>query len=73
MFIQLTTVEWSIETPEGPNIGLINSLLTYARTNRYGFLESPYRRVVNGKVTDEIFYLSAIGNPILLSLRHRRN
>jgi len=49
-----------IETPEGPNIGLINSLATYARTNRYGFLESPYRRVVNGKVTDEIFYLSAI-------------
>ena len=49
-----------IETPEGPNIGLINSLATYARTNRYGFLESPYRRVDNGKVTDEIFYLSAI-------------
>jgi DNA-directed RNA polymerase subunit beta len=49
-----------IETPEGPNIGLINSLATYARTNRYGFLESPYRRVENGKVTDEIFYLSAI-------------
>ena len=49
-----------IETPEGPNIGLINSLATYARTNRYGFLESPYRRVEQGKVTDEIFYLSAI-------------
>ena len=49
-----------IETPEGPNIDLINSLATYARTNPYGFLESPYRRVVNGKVTDEIFYLSAI-------------
>jgi DNA-directed RNA polymerase subunit beta len=49
-----------IETPEGPNIGLINSLATFARTNRYGFLESPYRKVVNGKVTDEIEYLSAI-------------
>ena len=49
-----------IETPEGPNIGLINSLATYARTNNYGFLESPYRRVANGKVTDEIEYLSAI-------------
>ena len=49
-----------IETPEGPNIGLINSLATYARTNHYGFLESPYRRVVDGKVTDDIEYLSAI-------------
>ncbi|GAA5317900.1 MAG: DNA-directed RNA polymerase subunit beta [Candidatus Pelagadaptatus aseana] len=49
-----------IETPEGPNIGLINSLATYARTNSYGFLESPYRKVVDGKVTDEIEYLSAI-------------
>ncbi|WP_460234897.1 DNA-directed RNA polymerase subunit beta [Aurantivibrio plasticivorans] len=49
-----------IETPEGPNIGLINSLATYARTNDYGFLESAYRRVVDGKVTDEIDYLSAI-------------
>ncbi len=49
-----------IETPEGPNIGLINSLATYARTNEYGFLESPYRRVVDGKVTDDIDYLSAI-------------
>jgi len=49
-----------IETPEGPNIGLINSLATYARTNAYGFLESPYRRVVDGVVTDEIEYLSAI-------------
>ena len=49
-----------IETPEGPNIGLINSLATYARTNSYGFLESPYRRVIDGKVTDEIEYLSAI-------------
>src|SRR5690606_11946946 len=49
-----------IETPEGPNIGLINSLDTYARTNRYGFLESPYRVVNGGKVTDEIVFLSAI-------------
>jgi DNA-directed RNA polymerase subunit beta len=49
-----------IETPEGPNIGLINSLSVYARTNSYGFLETPYRRVKNGKVTDEIEYLSAI-------------
>jgi len=49
-----------IETPEGPNIGLINSLATYSRTNEYGFLESPVRTVVNGVVTDEIQYLSAI-------------
>ncbi|MFM7626768.1 MAG: DNA-directed RNA polymerase subunit beta, partial [Gammaproteobacteria bacterium] len=49
-----------IETPEGPNIGLINSLSVYARTNRYGFLETPYRRVEDGKVTDRIDYLSAI-------------
>ncbi|MGD8977372.1 MAG: DNA-directed RNA polymerase subunit beta [Gammaproteobacteria bacterium] len=49
-----------IETPEGPNIGLINSLAVYARTNDYGFLETPYRRVKNGKVTDDIQYLSAI-------------
>lgn len=49
-----------IETPEGPNIGLINSLSVYARTNEYGFLETPYRRVLNGVVTDEIHYLSAI-------------
>ena len=49
-----------IETPEGPNIGLINSLATYARTNSYGFLESPYRKVVDGHVTDDIDYLSAI-------------
>jgi len=49
-----------IETPEGPNIGLINSLAVYARTNDYGFLESPYRKVVDGQVTDEIEYLSAI-------------
>ena len=49
-----------IETPEGPNIGLINSLSVYARTNEYGFLETPYRKVVNGKATTEIDYLSAI-------------
>jgi DNA-directed RNA polymerase subunit beta len=49
-----------IETPEGPNIGLINSLAVFARTNDYGFLETPYRRVVDGKVTDDIDYLSAI-------------
>jgi len=49
-----------IETPEGPNIGLINSLAVYARTNAYGFLETPYRKVKNGKVTVEIDYLSAI-------------
>ena len=49
-----------IETPEGPNIGLINSLAVYARTNEYGFLETPYRKVVKGKVTEDIEYLSAI-------------
>ena len=56
-----------IETPEGPNIGLINTLSCYARTNKYGFLEAPYRKVLNGKVTDDIEYLSAIdeGNYII--------
>ena len=49
-----------IETPEGPNIGLINSLATFARVNKYGFIESPYRRVKEGKVTDEVIYLSAM-------------
>ena len=49
-----------IETPEGPNIGLINSLALYARLNEYGFIETPYRRVVDGKVTMDIDYLSAI-------------
>ena len=49
-----------IETPEGPNIGLINSLAVYARTNEYGFLETPYRRVINGRVSGDIEYLSAI-------------
>ncbi|RRN05426.1 DNA-directed RNA polymerase subunit beta [Bibersteinia trehalosi] len=56
-----------IETPEGPNIGLINSLSVYARTNNYGFLETPFRKVVNGQVTEEIEYLSAIeeGNYVI--------
>jgi len=49
-----------IETPEGPNIGLINSLATYSRVNKYGFIESPYRKVIKSVVTDEIVYLSAI-------------
>src|SRR4029453_11014022 len=49
-----------IETPEGPNIGLINSLATYARVNKYGFIETPYRKVVNGKGSGEGVYLSAI-------------
>jgi len=48
-----------IETPEGPNIGLINSLASYARTNSYGFLETPYRKVIDGRVTDQVDYLSA--------------
>ena len=48
-----------IETPEGPNIGLIGGLSTYARVNEFGFIESPYRKVVNGKVTDEIVYMAA--------------
>ncbi|WP_372019009.1 DNA-directed RNA polymerase subunit beta [Pseudoxanthomonas sp. 10H] len=50
----------TIETPEGPNIGLINSLAVFARTNQYGFLETPYRRVVDGQITDAVDYLSAI-------------
>ncbi|MBF6025770.1 DNA-directed RNA polymerase subunit beta [Lysobacter niastensis] len=50
----------TIETPEGPNIGLINSLAVFARTNKYGFLETPYRKVVDGRVTDDVDYLSAI-------------
>ncbi|WP_044412509.1 DNA-directed RNA polymerase subunit beta [Thiomicrospira microaerophila] len=49
-----------IETPEGPNIGLINSLAVYAKTNEYGFLETPYRKVIEGRVTDEVVYISAI-------------
>jgi len=56
-----------IETPEGPNIGLINSLALYARTNKYGFLETPYRKVKDGRVTNEIEFLSAIeeGNYVI--------
>ncbi len=50
----------SVETPEGPNIGLITSLASYARVNDFGFIESPYRKVTNGKVTEKIDYLSAI-------------
>jgi len=53
-----------IETPEGPNIGLINSLATFARINKYGFIESPYRKVVNGKLTKEVDYLSAMEEQI---------
>ena len=49
-----------IETPEGPNIGLINSLATFAQVNRYGFIETPYRRVIEGRVTDEVIYMSAM-------------
>jgi DNA-directed RNA polymerase subunit beta len=49
-----------IETPEGPNIGLINSLATFSRVNKYGFIESPYRKIIDGVVTEKIEYLSAI-------------
>ena len=57
----LTTEEFAqSETPEGPNIGLINSLATYCRVNKFGYIESPYKKVINGKVTSEIKYLSAI-------------
>ncbi len=55
-----------IETPEGPNIGLINSLATYAKVNDFGFLESPYRKVIDGKVTNEVEYLSAIDEATLV-------
>lgn len=48
-----------IETPEGPNIGLIGSLASYARVNSFGFIETPYRKVVDGRVTDEVEYLAA--------------
>ncbi len=63
----------SIETPEGPNIGLINSLAIYARVNTYGFLESPYRKVINGQATKKIDYLSAIeeGNYIIAQANTR--
>src|SRR5579884_3475010 len=50
----------SIETPEGPNIGLINSLASFSRVNKYGFIETPYRKVVDGKVTNDVVYLSAM-------------
>jgi len=49
-----------IETPEGPNIGLINSLATFARVNKYGFIESPYRKIIDGKLTNDVIYLSAM-------------
>jgi len=49
-----------IETPEGPNIGLINSLASFSRVNKYGFIETPYRKIVDGRVTDEVVYLSAM-------------
>ncbi|MBU2872033.1 DNA-directed RNA polymerase subunit beta [Colwellia sp. E2M01] len=64
-----------IETPEGPNIGLINSLSCYARTNDYGFLETPYRKVIDGVVTDEIDYLSAIeeGNFVIAQANAERD
>ena len=52
-----------IETPEGPNIGLINSLATFARVNKYGFIEAPYRKIRDGKVTDDVVYLSAMEEP----------
>ena len=54
------TAVFAIETPEGPNIGLINSLATFARVNKYGFIEAPYRRVRDSKVTGEVTYLSAM-------------
>ncbi|WP_286264728.1 DNA-directed RNA polymerase subunit beta [Thalassotalea atypica] len=64
-----------IETPEGPNIGLINSLSCYARTNDYGFLETPYRKIVDGIVTDEVDYLSAIeeGNFVIAQANAERD
>ena len=64
-----------IETPEGPNIGLINSLSCYARTNDFGFLETPYRKVIDGLVTDDIDYLSAIeeGNFVIAQANAKRN
>ena len=64
-----------IETPEGPNIGLINSLSCYARTNDYGFLETPYRKIVDGVVTDEVDYLSAIeeGNFVIAQANAERD
>ncbi len=63
-----------IETPEGPNIGLINSLATFARVNKYGFVETPYRKVKDGRVTDEVIYLSAMeeGNRALMGSNMQR-
>jgi len=62
-----------IETPEGPNIGLINSLAVFARSNEYGFLETPYRRVTNGRVTGEVEYLSAIAEyPFVIAQANAR-
>ena len=62
-----------IETPEGPNIGLINSFACYSRTNAYGFIESPYRKVVKGKVTNDIVYLSAIDRASMSLHRQMRH
>ena len=59
-----------VETPEGPNIGLINSLATFSRVNEYGLIESPYRKVINGKVTTEIVFLAADEEQKYLSLIH---
>ncbi len=61
-----------IETPEGPNIGLINSLATFARVNKYGFIETPYRRVMDGQVTDDVVYLSAMEEAKYTSRRPTR-
>ncbi len=61
-----------IETPEGPNIGLINSLATFARVNKYGFIESPYRRVKDSHVTDDVVYLSAMEESEILRRPGRR-
>jgi len=58
-----------IETPEGPNIGLINSLATFARVNKYGFIETPYQRLKDSRVTDEVVYLSAMEEPNITSRR----
>ncbi len=62
-----------IETPEGPNIGLINSLATFARVNQYGFIESPYRRVERAASTDEVVYLSAMEEASTRSPRPMRS
>ena len=60
MYIQPIMEEFALlKTPEGPNIGLINSLASFAKVNKYGFIETPYRRVEGGKVTDDVVYMSA--------------